>query len=158
MNLKNNEPFINDGEKIINKFFNSLKNIKPELENKNEIINKLIELNNQKSQKIRERSLVFPIGIFVISIIFVLFSSYFAYNALTDSNIKTAEAISITVSPAIESVSKNLELAEPAAIVLISLSFFCLMIIFITICIFSTFIYFFNNFIHSYHRYKPYLI
>lgn len=121
MSLNDNE--FNGAEKKIAGFFDSLKKAGPEMSNKAAAIDRLIELSEQNSTAISIRPAAL---IFIVSLLFALFSAYLAYGAIAGSHLEPAAAVYIGISPAVETVSRTIDAGEQAAAVLISLSVFCL--------------------------------
>lgn len=156
MNSKINDPAENrDCPQKIADYFKSLRNIKPKLENKNTVIERLIDFNNKSAA---EPSILLPAIFFLFSIILVIFSSYLAYDTLNHYNMETKEAISLTVTPTFETVSKNIESSEPAVSILISLSFFCFIMIFFLTILSGAILYFYNSYTYFLHSYKSYVL
>ncbi len=158
MNLNNKAGDINktagdnNGDKIKD-YFNSLKGVKPEISGKEEIINHLIKVNNSSSDGL---SLKTAAALFIISLLFAAFSAYIACEVIGASELEPAAAVYIGVAPAVETMSLALDHGSEAAVILISLSFFCFISASIIILLASMFLYLLNRpAIFNFHGYKP---
>ncbi|HOD41568.1 MAG: hypothetical protein BWY32_02687 [bacterium ADurb.Bin243] len=150
----NNDEFNGKNEKIT-AFFNSLKNAKPEIANKNEVISRLIGSSEEHSGGISLRAAAL---LFVISILFAAFSGYIAYGAISVSNLDAVGAVYVGVTPAIEKVSQTLNAGEQAAAVLISLAVFCFIFIAVIIIALGLCLLVFEKISHDRHGCKPNII
>jgi hypothetical protein len=130
-----------NNEKIKN-YFNSLKSVKPEINGKEEIIDHLIKINDNNSGA---PSLTASAALFIISLLFAAFSAYIAHGAISASELEPAAAVYIGVAPAVETMSLALGSGGEAAVILISLSFFCFISASIIILTASLFLYLFSR-------------
>lgn len=158
MNLNNKANDINktagdnNGNKIQD-YFNSLKSVKPEISGKEEIIDHLIKVNNSGSDGL---SLNAAAALFIISLFFTAVSAYIACGAISASKLEPAAAVYIGVAPAVETMSLALDTGGEAAVILISLSFFCFISASIITLLASLFLYLLNRTAtFNFHGYKP---
>ncbi|HOT75011.1 MAG TPA: hypothetical protein PK467_04440 [Candidatus Wallbacteria bacterium] len=153
MNL-NNDEFNGKNEKVT-AFFNSLKSVNPEIANKNEVIDRLIESSEENSGGI---SLRFAALLFILSVLFAAFSGYIAYGAISVSNLDPVGAVYVGVTPAIEKMSQTLNAGEQAAAVFISIAVFCFIFITLTMIALALCVLVLDAISRRRHGYKPNVI
>lgn len=162
MNLNNKANDINktagdnnrnsNGDKIQD-YFNSLKSINPEIIGKEKIIDHLIKIKDGSPHGLSLRAAA---ALFTISLLFTAFSAYIACGAINASELEPAAAVYIGVAPAVETMSLVLDTGGEAAVILISLSFFCFISASVIVLLASFFLYIFNRpAIFNFHGYKP---